>query len=139
MTTESVNGPKKGLHIALWIFQVLLGVAFLGAGLMKATQPLEELGKQMNWVTYTPGALVRFIGVTQVLGALGLILPSATRILPVLTPLAATGLFVTMVLAAGTHVMHDEAREIVPNIVLGALSAFIAWGRFKAAPISARR
>jgi putative oxidoreductase len=138
MSTGVATSPKKGLHIALWMVQALLGVAFLAAGLMKATQPLEELGKQMNWVTYTPAALVRFIGVTQVLGALGLILPSVTRVLPVLTPLAASGLAVTMVLAAGTHLMHDEANQIVPNIVLFALATFIAWGRFKAAPIAPR-
>ena len=65
-------------------------------------------------------------------------LPAATRILPFLTPFPAAALTVVMLLGAGTHVMHDELSMTPPSIVLGALSAFIAWGRWKKAPISAR-
>ena len=70
------------------------------------------------------------------IGAIGLILPSALRVKPVLTPLAAVGLFVVMVLATGLHLVLGEPP--VPTIVLGGLAAFVAWARFKKAPISAR-
>ena len=137
-TTASAVSPKKGLHIGLWAVQGLLALAFLGAGVTKVSQPIAELAQQMAWAGYTPAALVRFIGAVEVLGALGLILPAATRVLPILTPLAAAGLTTVMVLAAGTHLTHGEAPMIVPNVMLGALSALVAWGRFQKAPISAR-
>jgi uncharacterized membrane protein YphA (DoxX/SURF4 family) len=130
--------PSKALHIGLWVVQALLGVAFLGAGFTKLTQPLDQLATQMTFVTYTPAALVRFIGLAEVLGALGLVLPAATRILPFLTPLAATGLATIMVLAMGTHATHGELQVLPANLVLGGLAAFVAWGRFKKAPISPR-
>ena len=137
---SSVAQPtaSKGLHIGLWVVQVLLAVAFFMAGLTKVTQPLEALAAQMPWTTAVPGALVRFIGTVEILGALGLILPSATRIQPRLTPLAALGLVVVMVLASGVHVTRGELGMLPVNFVLAALAAFVAWGRSKKAPIVAR-
>ncbi len=128
---------NKGLRISLWIVQVLLGVAFLMAGLMKATQPLEALAAQMPWVAGS-GALVRFIGISELLGGVGVILPALTRIQPRLTPLAAAALTVVMILAAGLHVVRGEFSAVPVNLVLGGLAAFVAWGRFKKAPIAAR-
>ena len=84
------------------------------------------------------GGGVRFIGVVELLGALGLILPAATRIMPKLTPLAASGLLVVMVLASVTHISRGEYPMIIANVVLGALAAFIAWGRLTRAPLGAR-
>lgn len=130
--------PSRALHIGLWVVQVLLGLAFTMAGIMKATQPLEALGAGMPWVSRVPGALVRFIGVSELLGGLGLILPSATRILPVLTPAAAGGLVVVMILAAGHHAMYGEWAAIPINVVMGGLAAFVLWGRLRAAPIAPR-
>lgn len=129
---------KKPLRIALWVVQVLLGLAFLMAGVMKSTQPIDELAKQLVWPGAVPAAMVRFIGISELLGGLGLILPAATRIKPVLTPLAGAGLAVVMVLAAGFHVMRGEYQALPINLVMGALAAFVAWGRFSAAPIEAR-
>lgn len=144
MTTASVSASaltaasKRALRASLWVAQALLSAAFIMAGFMKATAPIAELATQMAWVNDFATPIVRFIGVAELLGGLGLLLPSITRIKPVLTPIAASGLLAVMVLAAGYHVAKGEAALIVPNILLGALAAFIAWGRHKAAPIAPR-
>lgn len=136
MTT---NTPKKGLHIGLWVAQVLLGAAFGMAGIMKLGTPAEEMiANGMAWADRVPAGLILFIGAAELAGAIGLIVPSATRILPSLTPLAAAALTLVMVLAAGEHVMAGEGAHIAPNFVLGGLALFVAWGRHKAAPITAR-
>jgi hypothetical protein len=109
------------------------------AGLMKTTTPIAELATKLPWVGAVPEALVRFIGTAELLAAVGLILPSATRIRPVLTPLAAVGLVTIMVLAVPFHAMRGELAHALPvNLVLGGLAAFVAWGRFKKAPIASR-
>lgn len=100
------------------------------AGAMKVTQPLDKLGQNMKWIPGSPPALVRFIGVSEVLGAIGLVAPVALGILPVLTPVAAVCLVVVMVLAAGTHIRLGEYPVVGVNILLGAMAAFVAWGRF---------
>lgn len=143
-TSEAVHGATSGdgtqhkaLHISLWVAQVLLAVAFGGAGLMKATQPIAELARQMVWPGDVPAALVRFIGTCELAGAIGLVLPSLTRIKPVLTAWAATGLAAVMVLALAFHISRGEAAQALPvNLTLGALAAFVAWGRFRKAPIA---
>lgn len=132
--------PSRGLHLALWVAQVLLALAFLGAGWMKAFSPMEELVKNMDWARAMPEALVRFIGISELLGGGGLVLPAATRIKPGLTALAAALLVVVMVLAAIFHVTRGEiVPAVVVNAVMGGMAAFIAWGRGKAAPIQPRR
>jgi putative oxidoreductase len=136
--SSSLLRPSKGLHIALWIVQVLIGAAFLMAGLTKATQPMEALATQIPWTAVVGTALTRFIGVSEFLGGLGLILPSLTRIKPVLTPLAGAGLALIMVLAFGFHLVRGEMMALPINAVLGGLAAFVAWGRFKKAPIAPR-
>jgi uncharacterized membrane protein len=73
---------------------------------------------------------VRFVGTVELLGAVGLVLPAATGVLPVLTPLAATGLAVTMVLAAATHVRRKEPSGVAFTAILLILAALVAWGRF---------
>jgi putative oxidoreductase len=138
-TTATVPASaSKGLNIGLWVAQVVLALAFVLGGAMKMFTPIEELAAQMPWISGAMGGAVRFIGLVEVLGALGLILPAATRIQPKLTPLAALGLLVVMVLAMITHISRGEVPMIAPNIVLGGLAAFIAWGRFKKAPIQSR-
>lgn len=129
---------RKGLRLALGAVQALLAAAFGMAGVMKLFTPIAQLGASLPWVTQTPELLVRFIGASELAGALGLVLPALTRVKPGLTALAAAGLVVVMVLAAGFHVMQGEPRMMVPSVVLGSLAAFVAWGRAKAAPIAAR-
>lgn len=105
---------------------------------MKAIQPIQELAVRMIWADDLPAALVRFIGISEVLGGLGLVLPAATRIKPMLTPLAALGLALIMLLAALFHLVRSEFAAIGTNVVLGVLAAFVAWGRTKKAPILPR-
>jgi putative oxidoreductase len=129
---------KKGLNIALWSVQVLLALAFLAFGGMKlklVASP-ESIPPMMAWAKEQLGLLL-FIGLSEVAGALGLILPSALRIKPALTAWAGVGLFFVMLLALGFHLMRGE-HEVVPVLVLGGLSAFVAWGRFTGAPIAPR-
>jgi uncharacterized membrane protein YphA (DoxX/SURF4 family) len=121
------------MNYVLWSAQVLLAVLFALAGILKSTRPVDELGKRMAWVNTVSPATVRFIGVSELAGASGLVLPWATHIAPVLTPLAAAGLVAIMVLAAIFHARRAEWGGIVPNVVLGALAAFVAWGRFHGA------
>ena len=133
MTTSN----SKALNVALWVAQALLFLAFAGAGFIKVTTPVEELATKMAWAAELPN-LVRFIGVSELLGAVGVILPALTRIKPVLTPTAAAALVVVMVLALGYHISHGETAMVGGPLVLGALATFVAWGRFLKAPIAPR-
>ena len=90
----------------------------------------------MPWVADAPSFLPLFIGASEVLGALGLILPSAFRVQLRLTPIAAACLVLVMVLAAATHIMYGELGALPVNVTLGGLAAFVAWGRFVKAPIA---
>jgi uncharacterized membrane protein YphA (DoxX/SURF4 family) len=125
------------MNTALWIAQILLGLAFLLTGTAKATWPRERLVVRMAYVNDFPQPFIRFIGVMEFLGGLGLILPSLTGILPILTPIAAVGLIIIMIGAAFTHLRRKEQPMIVINLVLLAAAAFIAYGRFVLVPITA--
>ena len=129
---------SKALHITLWIAQVLLAAMFLMSGFMKVSQPIDQLSKMLPWTAQVSEGLVRFIGVAEILGAFGLILPSLLRIQPRLTPVAAVGLALVMLFAAAFHISRGETSAIGMNFVLIALAAFVAWGRFKKAPIAAK-
>src|SRR6266480_4551385 len=97
------TGPSKALNVGLWVAQVLLALAFGMAGTMKLLTPLVELGQKMAWVAAVPEPLVRFIGASELAGALGLLVPALTRIRPRLTALAGAGLTAVMVLALLFH------------------------------------
>ena len=124
------------MNIALWIAQALLAAIFLFAGGMKLVISIEEMTKQMP--IPLPGWFLRFTGIVEVLGAIGVILPWLLRIRPGLTPLAATGLVIVMIgatvytLAAG-----DFASAPIP-LVVGILTAFVAYGRWRLTPPSTR-
>jgi putative oxidoreductase len=128
----------KFLHRSLWAAQIALGLAFVMAGSMKTSTPLADLAQKMTWVSAVPEGLVRLIGISELLGGLGLIVPAATRIKPWLTPLAAAGLVLVMVLALGFHLSRGEVSLLPVNLVLGLLAAFVAWGRGRKIPIRAR-
>lgn len=118
------------LNFWLWVAAVLLAGLYLLVGFMKSTQPPEKLAAQMNgWPEQYP-RLLRFVGVAEVLGAIGLILPLATGILTWLTPLAALGLSIIQVLAIGFHLRRGEMQVLPVNVVLLALSLFVLWGRW---------
>lgn len=128
---------SKALHISLWIAQGLLAAAFGMAGFMKITAPIEQLAQSgMGFVNHYGEGVVRFIGVSELLGALGLILPAALRIKPILTPIAAVGFAIIMLLASIEHLSQHE--PIIANVILFLLAITIAWGRFKKIPIQAK-
>ncbi|MEA2568314.1 MAG: hypothetical protein QOI24_315 [Acidobacteriota bacterium] len=127
----------KWLRVALWSAQILLAVVFGMFGLMKITTPIAQLAKNMPWVA-DYAMLIRFIGLSEVAGALGLLLPALTRIAPVLTPIAASGLVIVMVLAFAFHTVRGEFSGLPFVTALGAIAAFVAWGRFGRAAIAPR-
>lgn len=115
---------------ALWTIQVLLAGLFIFAGGMKLILPLE----QMEGPIALPGAFLRFIGVVELLGGLGLVLPGLLRIRPALTPLAAAGLVVIMIGASVLGLMvGDVAMTLIP-LAVGLLAAFVAYGRWRLVP-----
>jgi uncharacterized membrane protein YphA (DoxX/SURF4 family) len=115
---------------ALWIIQILLALLFLFAGGMKLVLPIEAMTQQIH----LPGLFLRFIGVVEVLGGLGLILPGLLRIRPVLTPLAAAGLVIIMIGAIVLTLMIGGGGQAVIPLVVGLLLAFVAYGRWRLAP-----
>lgn len=118
------------MEIALWIVQILAGIAFLMAGGMKLMQPKEKLAEKMAWVEDFDANIIKGIGLLEVLGAIGIILPHRLDILSLLTPLAAIGLVLTMIGAAIVHLRRNEIPMIMPTIVLGGLAAFVLWQTF---------
>lgn len=119
------------MHLALWIVAGILAAVFTAAGAMKLTTPREKLREQMSWVDAASDGQVKGIGALELLGGLGLILPTIGDIAPGLVPLAATGLALVMAGAAVFHLRRrDPVAELVPSLVLGLLAVFVAWGRF---------
>lgn len=123
------------MQIALWIVQGLLGFAFLMAGFMKLSKSKDELFEKMAWVEDFDANIIKGIGLLEILGALGILLPHRLDILPLLTPLAAAGLVLTMIGAAVVHLRRNEIPMIMPTIVLGGLAAFVLWQTFGLLPV----
>ncbi len=116
---------------ALWIVQILLALLFLFAGGMKLVLPLDALKGPIAM----PGLFLRFIGVVEVLGALGLILPGLLHIRPGLTPLAAAGLVLLMIGATAITLAGGTVAPALIPLVVGLLAAFVAYGRWRLAPL----
>ena len=115
------------MNLILWIAQGVLAAVFLFSGGMKFVMSIEDMTQQMP----IPGWLLRFIGVCEVLGALGLILPWFTRIRPGLTPLAAAGLVIIMIGATVTTLTTGNMATALIPLVVGVLAAFVAYGRWR--------
>jgi len=118
------------MNILLWVLQIVAAVLFAAVGAAKLTRPIPKLTATMPWVADTPAPVVRGIGAAEILGALALILPAATGIAAILSPTAAAGLGLLMLLAAITHARRHEPSAIPVNAALLAVTATIAWGRF---------
>jgi hypothetical protein len=119
------------VNVLLWILAGLLALAFLAAGALKVSQPVEALAsKGMAWTEDFAPAMVKAIGGLEILGAIGVILPGALKIAPTLVPVAATGLAVLMAGAIITHVRRGELSAIAAPAVLLIVSAVLAWGRY---------
>lgn len=123
------------MSIMLWILQFLLALLFVAAGATKLFQPYEGLARRMPWVEDYSPRTVRAVGGLELLGGLGLVLPALLGIAVVLTPLAAVGLAVIMVLATVHHLRRREIGPMVFTIVLLLLLLFLAWGRLGLAPL----
>jgi uncharacterized membrane protein len=122
------------MDTALWILQILLALAFVGAGLNHVTQRNRGSGRAA-WMLAVPKSLLATIGILEIAGAAGLVLPSATGIAIWLTPLAAALLALVVVFAAVFHLRRDgEAMNAAMNLVIAALAAFVAYGRLVLAP-----
>jgi uncharacterized membrane protein YphA (DoxX/SURF4 family) len=119
------------MNVVLWIIAGVLAAGFLAAGLMKVSQPKEKLAASgMGWTEDFSAGTVKTIGTLEILAAIGLILPAALDIAPVLTAVAALGLVLVMIGAAVTHVRRKEPQLIGINVVLLVLAALVVWGRF---------
>ncbi len=129
---------RRGLHIALWVLQVVLGLFFIMVGYSHALAPFDQVAQQAVWMQHVPRALSLFIGYAELAGGLGLIVPAATRIAPWLVPLAALGLATIMILAMAFHIVRGEASVIWMHALFGGLALFVAWGRWRAAAIPRR-
>ena len=119
------------MNLALWIMAIVLAAVFAGSGLMKQFVPKDKLVTSgQGWAQDFSPTSIRLIGLAEILGAIGLVLPAAVHIAPVLVPLAAIGLILVMVGATVVHARRNEPMNIAVNVVLIALAAFVAWGRF---------
>lgn len=138
MTTDTLAAPRRNLlGPLLWTVQVLLALFFVWGGYTKLATPPDALAKMIPWTTEHP-LLTLVTGWADLLGGLGILLPSLTRILPRLTPLAAAGLAMLQVLALAFHLSRGELPVLPMNAVLIALAVFVLWGRTRARPVSAR-
>jgi len=127
MSSPSTHTPSQKATVLLWIIQGLLALVFMFAGVMKFVMPIEEMTKQVP----LPGLFLRFIGVAEVLGAIGLILPGLLRIRPGLTPLAAAGLAIITVGATVVTLMIGGGATALFPLVVALLSAFVAYSRWR--------
>ncbi|MGZ7441411.1 DoxX family protein [Paenibacillus sp. TH7-28] len=117
------------MNIALWVVQILLALLFLAGGGMKVFQYDKTYG-MLPWVRDSSKAFVTFVGYMDLLAGLGFILPELTGILPWLTPLAALGASVILILAVALHIKRNEIKNAIPNIAFLALAIFVMIGRF---------
>lgn len=138
--TDTANLPtvSKGANIGLWTAQVLGAAAFIMAGVMKTTTPIADLSAMMPWTGEYSATFVRVIGVIDLAGGLGLLLPSLTRIMPRLTVIAAACCVLLQIFAIVFHASRGEFAVLPTNAVYIALPLIVLWGRGRKAPIAPR-
>lgn len=130
--------PSKALQTSLWLVQVLMCITFAGTGLWKLLTPLSTLASTIPWAGQVPEAFLQLTAVFDLLGGIGILLPSITRIKPALAWLAALGCALLQVGAIIFHLSRGEAANTPFNVLLVVLSLFVAWGRRSGAPVEAR-
>jgi hypothetical protein len=130
--------PSKGLNIGLWIVQWLLAVTFVGTGIWKLATPIPQLAAMIPWAGQVSPGLLYATAVFDILGGLGVLLPSVTRSKPGMTVLAALGCVALQASAIIFHFSRREAANTPFNLLLVALALFVAWGRRTKAPIAPR-
>ena len=130
MKPVGTDRSGRKLNVLLWAMQVLLAMLFLFSGVMKFVMPIEEMTKQIA----LPGWFLHFIEVSEILGAIGLILPGILRIRTGLTPLAAAALVVIMVGATAVNLKTGQRGAALPTVVVGLLLVVLAYNRWRIAP-----
>ena len=119
------------MNALLWTLQIVLALIFAGAGAIKLIQPRDKLAKTLGgWVDDFPAQLLKPLGLAELLGAIGLIVPPLVHIAPILTPVAASALLLTMIGAMVTHARRREFTNVAVNVLLAIMAAVVAWGRF---------
>ncbi len=131
----ATQNSSKVLNTALWAAQIFLAIVFFVTGAGKLILPMEKLYDLIPWTKDVNTLPVRLIGFSEILGSLGLILPSLLRIKPWLTIWAAIGIALVMLLATFFNISMGETSVTAINIILFLLAAFVAWGRFNRSPI----
>lgn len=129
---------RKPLRVGLWVAQGTLFAAFTASGLVKLATPIPQLSAMMPWTGQLSETFVRFIGIVDLAGGLGILLPALTRIQPRLGVLAALGITVLQLLAIAFHSSRGEFMVLPLNFLLLSLALFVLWGRSRKAPISPR-
>jgi uncharacterized membrane protein YphA (DoxX/SURF4 family) len=137
-TEHRAGQPSTGVHVGLWIVQGLLALTFAGGGMWKLATPIPELASKMPWMGQVSPSLLYATAVFDILGGIGVLLPSITRIKPSVTVLAALGCVALQASAIVFHFSRGEAANTPFNFLLVALSFFVAWGRHSKAPIAPR-
>src|SRR3954465_1154627 len=138
-TAFETASPGRAVRSGLWIAQGLLFFVFTAAGLVKLLTPIPELAAMMPWAGQYSATFVRFIGLVDLAGGIGILLPALTRVLPRLPVLAALGCSMLQVLALVFHISRGEAPVTPLNVVLLQLSLFVLGGRDRKAPIAPRQ
>ncbi|MGP5076528.1 DoxX family protein [Brachybacterium alimentarium] len=124
------------MNMLLWILAFALAAVFVGSGAAKLLTARDDQIQRTPYVEDFPHWMIRGIGVLEILGALGLVLPALSGVAPILVPLAAAGLAITMVFAALVHIRRgDGPRAALPSILLAICSVFVAWSRFGPFPV----
>ncbi|MCK2215350.1 DoxX family protein [Actinomadura sp. ATCC 31491] len=140
LPTTAKATKRVTLNGVLWALQAVFGFFFAGSGFGKVLMYDDSLyaaaPDAVAWYAAVPQPLIVFIGICEVLGGIGLILPAMAKVKPALTPLAAAGLTLTMILAAGFHIVRGEYALVPANVLLGGPTAIIAVGRWKRRPVS---
>lgn len=130
---------RKAPNLTLWVVQVLLAFFFVMVGYSHALAPFDQVAPQATWMNDVHSWFSRLIGVAEIAGGLGLIVPSVLRLAPWLTPAAALGLATIMLLAIPLHILKGEASGTWLHALIAALALLVAWGRWRKAPITRRR
>ena len=135
-----MHQSRSPMNAALWTLQALWGFFFsvTGVGKIVCYNPAlwSKALREVTWFSAVPQDLFVFIGICELLGGVGLLLPAITRVKPKLTPFAALGLALIMILAAAFHIARGEFTFLVSNLVLGGIAAFIAYGRLFRTPVA---
>jgi uncharacterized membrane protein YphA (DoxX/SURF4 family) len=130
MKPVATDRSGRKLNVLLWVLQILLAMLFTFSGVMKFIMPVEEMTKQIS----LPGWFLHFIGVAEILGAIGLVLPGVLRIRAGLTQLAAVGLVVIMIGATAVNLKTGQRGAALTTVVVGLLLVFLAYNRWRMVP-----